>query len=60
MTAFGYMAELARGSADWFAPTLLGLQPQVDALLPYWLGAWVIQLTSALIPAHYAVRIPYL
>ena len=60
MTAFGYMAELARGNADWFAPTLLGLQPQVDALLPYWLGAWAIQLTSALIPDLYAARIPYL
>lgn len=60
MTAFGYMAELARGNADWFAPTLLGLQLQVDALLPYWLGAWAIQLTSALIPDHYSARIPYL
>ncbi len=60
MTAFGYMAELARGDAAWLAPTLLGLSPQVDALLPYWLGAWVIQLTSNTISADYAVRIPYL
>lgn len=60
MTAFGYMAELARGDAAWLAPTLLGLSPQVDALLPYWLGAWVIQLSSNTISADYAVRIPYL
>ncbi len=33
----GYMAELARGATDWFAPQMLGLT-EVDALLP-WLGA---------------------
>ena len=60
MTAFGYMAEMARGESSWLAPTLLGLAPQVDALLPYWLGAWAIQATSALVTIDYAVRIPYL
>ena len=60
MTAFGYMAELARGESNWLAPTLLGLAPQVDALLPYWLGAWAIQATSVIAPLDYAVRIPYL
>ncbi len=58
MTAFGYMAELARGDAAWFAPTLLGLSPQVDALLPYWLGAWAIQLLQGVVPLDYAARIP--
>jgi hypothetical protein len=60
MTAFGYMAELARGDSAWFAPALLGLTPQVDALLPYWLGAWAIQITASIVPLDYAARIPYL
>lgn len=60
MTAFGYMAELARGDSAWLAPTLQGLLPQVDALLPYWLGAWAIQITSGIVPLDYAARIPYI
>ena len=60
MTSFGYMAELAQGSANWFMPTLLGIAPQLDALMPYWLGAWAIQLTAGLVPAVYAARLPYL
>ena len=59
MTAFGYMAELAQGGVNWLTPTLLGLVPQVDALLPYWLGAWAIQVLSGLLPIDYAARIPY-
>ena len=59
MTAFGYMAELARGGSDWFAPQLMGLSPEVDALLPYWLGAWAIQLAPAWIAADFAARIPF-
>ena len=39
MTAFGYMAELASGNSAWLSPQLMGLAPEVDALLPYWLGA---------------------
>ena len=60
MTGFGYMAQLARGGSDWLAPTLLGLAPQVDALLPYWLGAWAIQATAGVLPIDYAVRAPFL
>ena len=59
MTAFGYMAELAQRGEGWLAPTLLGLQPQVGALLPYWVGAWAIQATSGVVPLDFAVRIPY-
>lgn len=59
MTAFGYMAELAQRGEGWLAPTLLGLPPQVDALLPYWVGAWAIQATSGVVPLDFAVRIPY-
>src|SRR5674476_604458 len=59
ITAFGYMAELARGGADWLAPQLLGLVPKVDGLLPYWLGAWAMQLAPAWITSDLASRIPF-
>jgi 4-amino-4-deoxy-L-arabinose transferase-like glycosyltransferase len=59
MTAFGYMAELARGGAHWLAPQLLGLPPAVDALLPYWLGAWAIQLAPSWMASDLAARIPF-
>lgn len=59
ITAFGYMLELAAGHADWLAPTLLGQLPEFDALLPYWLGAWAIQLKPAFMPADFAVRVPF-
>jgi 4-amino-4-deoxy-L-arabinose transferase-like glycosyltransferase len=39
MTALGYMAELVRGTSDWFSPTLMGLPADNPAVLPYWLGA---------------------
>ena len=59
ITAFGYMAELARGNSSWFAPTLLGAAPDIDALLPYWLGAWAMQLAPPWIAPDFAARIPF-
>ncbi len=59
ITAFGYMAELARGGSAWLAPQVLGLAPDVDALLPYWLGAWAMQVAPAWIPSDFAARIPF-
>jgi hypothetical protein len=59
MTGFGYMAELASGAAPWLQPTLMGLTPNVDALLPYWLGAWAIQLLSPTVDMQMAVRVPF-
>lgn len=59
MTAFGYMAELAAGKGHWFAPQLMGLAPEVDALLPYWLGAWAITLTQGALPPDLAARLPF-
>lgn len=59
MTAFGYMAELVRGGAGWFAPQLMGIAPEVDALLPYWLGAWAMQLAPAWVPPDFAARTPF-
>ena len=59
MTAFGYMAELAAGKGSWFAPQLMGLAPEVDALLPYWLGAWAITLTQGWLTPDLAARLPF-
>jgi 4-amino-4-deoxy-L-arabinose transferase-like glycosyltransferase len=59
ITAFGYMLEMARGASSWFAPTLLGQPPEFDALLPYWLGAWAMQLAPAWMPPDFAARIPF-
>ncbi len=59
MTAFGYMAGLAHGGSPWLAPRLLGLAPEVDALLPYWLGAWAMQLAPSWLASDFAARIPF-
>lgn len=61
ITAFGYMLELTRtdGTA-WWSPQLLGLAPEVDALLPYWLGAWAIQLAPTWLAGDFAVRLPFM
>jgi len=60
MMAFGYMFELASGRAAWLAPALLGQPPEFDALLPYWLGAWAIQLAPTWIAADLAARLPFI
>lgn len=60
ITAFGYMAELARGGTDWFAPRLMGIPPDIDALLPYWLGSWALQLAPSWVPPDLAARIPFI
>ena len=59
MTAFGYMAELARGQSSWFNPLLAGVAPSVDGLLPHWLGAWAILLAPQWIAPDFAARIPF-
>lgn len=59
MTALGYMAELARGTSNWLSPVLMGLPPSVDALLPYWLGAWAMMLAPSAIAPDFAARIPF-
>jgi hypothetical protein len=59
ITTLGYMMDLARGAADWWNPTLGGVKPEVDALLPYWLGAWVIQIAPSWLPIDLAVRLTF-
>ena len=60
ITALGYMLELARGTSDWWSPTLGGRSPDVDALLPYWLGAWAIQAAPTWLSADWAARLPFM
>ncbi len=63
ITAFGYMAELAGigfGNAEaWLNPKVMGMAPEVDALLPYWLGAWAMKLAPAWIALDFAARMPF-
>jgi 4-amino-4-deoxy-L-arabinose transferase-like glycosyltransferase len=58
-TAFGHMLALAEGTSDWFHPSVWGQTPAFDALLPYWLGAWAIQLAPSGVSAGFAVRVPF-
>ncbi len=60
ITAFGYMLALFEGRTEWMAPLVGGMAPQPDGLLPYWLGAWALQLAPAAMPAEMAVRVPFM
>jgi len=60
MAAFGYMFELARGATSWLNPRILGLAPEFEALLPYWLGAWAIRLTPGWMKVDFAARLPFI
>lgn len=62
IAAFGYMAELAHttaGLSRWFDPLLLGLRPETPALVPYWIGAWAIQLAPGWMTPDFAVRFAF-
>ena len=59
MTAFGYMQALAQGHTSWLAPLLGGLAPDIDGLLPYWIGAWALQMAPAAMAPELAARIPF-
>ncbi len=59
MTAWGFMAELAAGRSNWWHPTLLGIASEYDALLPYWLGAWMIQASPGPEWTPWLVRLPF-
>jgi hypothetical protein len=60
IAAFGYMAELASGATSWLSPHLLGQPPEFDGLLPYWLGAWAMQVAPGWIAPDFAARIPFI
>ena len=64
IASFGYMAVLAGVfpsgvPGDWFQPLLMGLAPEYQALLPYWMGAWAIQFASGWMAPDLAVRLLY-
>ena len=59
MAALGYMSELASGTSLWLQPTLMGAAPEHPALLPYWIGAWMMQIAPQWMPADFAVRLPF-
>ena len=60
MGALGYMAELAWGHADWWHPSLAGMASEQGALLPYWLGAWMLQWGGGGLEAQSLARIPFM
>jgi len=64
MEAFGFMLNLAQfwGSDNvaWLKPTLLGQTDSGAALLPYWLGAWAIQLAPKGMPMDTAAHLPFI
>lgn len=59
LAAFGMMRELALGNTSWWSITLLGRGPEIPALLPYWLGAWAMQIAPAWVSADFAARVPF-
>jgi hypothetical protein len=59
MAAFGIMRALATGEATWWVPRLMGQALEIPALLPYWLGAWAMQLSPSWLPIDFAARIPF-
>ncbi len=59
MASFGYMLEMARGNTSWTDPMLLGLRPEADGLLPYWLGALAIQGFGGWMDPAAAARLPF-
>ena len=59
LASFGYMLEMARGQTSWMDPRLLGLRPEADGLLPYWLGAAAIRLGDGWLAPAMAARLPF-
>ncbi|MEY4755333.1 MAG: hypothetical protein RJA34_231 [Pseudomonadota bacterium] len=59
LTSMGYMRAIAEGRSDWMSPTMFGVVPDIDALLPYWIGAWALRLAPDWINPDLAARIPF-
>lgn len=59
ISAFGYMIELAGGRTAWLSPLLGGMPPEIDGLLPYWLGAWALQASPNWLGPEIAARLPF-
>lgn len=59
LSSLGFMAALAQGTSNWLHPTLQGLAPDNPAVLPYWLGAWALQISPSWIAADFFARLPF-
>jgi hypothetical protein len=59
ISAFGYMLAMARGETSWMDPTLVGMRPEADGLLPYWLGAAAIRAMDGWMDPALAARLPF-
>ncbi|GKS85607.1 glycosyltransferase family 39 protein [Acidovorax sp. SUPP1855] len=60
VTAFGYMLELAHGTTAWLSPSLAGMPPETEGLLPYWLGALALQIAPSWLSQEMAARLPFI
>ena len=64
MEAFGFMLHLAQAygpeAVSWLKPSLLQQNDPNAALLPYWLGAWAIQLAPRGISLDAAAHLPFM
>jgi len=62
IASFGYMLELTGAGhwGDWLHPALMGAPADTSALLPYWLGAWAMQLAPSWLALDFAARIPFM
>ena len=58
ITAFGYIVDIAQGRTSWLAPTVGGI-PADGAILPYWIGAVFVKLTSPWLDPAFAARLPF-
>ncbi len=59
MMALGHMLELVNGTSSWWLPQIMGVPDRPAALLPYWIGAWAIQLSPSWLSPAAASRIPF-
>lgn len=60
VSAFAYMLSIFNGQSSWLAPQYLGQASEGSALLPYWLGAWALQIAPSWLEAAFAVRLPFI
>lgn len=60
ITAFGYMFELLSGQTSWLEPQILGQSPEIAGLLPYWMGAWAMQIAPSWLAPDFAARLPFM
>ncbi|MBI5255311.1 MAG: hypothetical protein HY855_02340 [Burkholderiales bacterium] len=58
LVAFGQMLAMAEGRTSWLVPALGGV-PTEASLLPHWIGAASIALTSGWLEPALAARLPF-